>query len=141
MNKQQALEALLEVCRKQERPDQEVAVVPHAQTIQELVSLVGDLDVILRTPVSVRRDARLRQTLAALGGRALYLLVDEVELVQGRELDEWLAASEATVNTISVDPGKVTGVVVVNPASYTPVPVNGALLREAYEKGRRDGRG
>jgi len=138
VNKQEALEALLTVCRKFERPDG-TPKTPHVTIMDELASLISSLDVILQTPVSHRRDVQLRQTLGAIGGRVVYLLVDEVEPVVGKELDDWLKEKEG-------------GTVVKSPASYTPAAINGltivqpssrldvGLLQEAYAKGLREGR-
>lgn len=90
MNKQQALEALLEVCRKQEEPGREVARVPHEEALLSLLEAARNLDVLVASPGSRRRTAGIRETLKLLGGLALYLLVDEVEVVEGRALEEWL---------------------------------------------------
>lgn len=133
MNKQEALVALLARCRKYEEKDGEVARVAHEQVLTELLDEVRALDLVEGMPPSARRTAKLRLLLEQIGSKALYLLVDEVEVVAGRSLDEWL-----------VDQGpqyvsNASGISIVHgPAS--PAAINGAMVREVYAKGVQDGR-
>lgn len=112
MNKQEALVALLEVCRSQEEPGREVARAPHEEVLALLVDAGRDLDVIAASPAGRRRNAKLRAHLAAIGGMALYLLVDEVDVVEPAE---------------EVGYGKGS-FVTPSPSSYAPVTINGGLV-------------
>lgn len=135
MNKQEVLEALLIEARRYEASTEEVRTWPQADIENALLEQMRDLDHIiaaLRTTDTARGRAQYRQRLVRVAGAALALLVDEVEVVTGRSLDEWLAAREPKQSGVG-------GVVVhVNPAPVSAA--NMALAREAYAAGLRDGR-
>lgn len=93
MNKQEALEALLTKMRDWEQPYEEVkSATPGVVTdslrrnyarlmdLREAEMYGGGVD-----------DAEFQAALICLGAAALYLLVDEVEVVTSRPLKEWLA--------------------------------------------------
>lgn len=88
MNKQQALEALLAKCRTWEERGREVK---SARDAGVRLALKKELEWLV-----LRGDARYasedKHHLISIGAAALYLLADEVEVVTGRTLDEWLAA-------------------------------------------------
>lgn len=75
MNKQEALEALLAACRAQEGRAQDDLWARLIRTSREAAS---------------GPEGRQNEALVALGGVVLALLVDEVEPVVGRDLDDWL---------------------------------------------------
>lgn len=97
MNKQQALEAFLVLCRTYEQPHEEVACLRHEEALAKAVEAARNLDVLVASAPSARRTAGIRETLKLLGGLALYALVDEVEVVEA------------------------------SPAAYAPVVVNGII--------------
>lgn len=92
MNKQEALEAILEQCRKYEQAHEEVRR--------------ADPEVVLRGLLRMARlahgaqdnsdEAGMREMVLGVAGAALYLLVDRVEIVSGRTLEAWLAEQKLT---------------------------------------------
>lgn len=145
MNKQQALEALLVRCRTYEEGNREVAATAHEKVLEQLMENVRNLDVVVAMPPSARRTAKLRVMLEQVGAKALYLLVDEVEVVAGRSLDEWLADADANYGA-PIGGGTVQDAiraapnVVVTSGPANPTAINGAMMREVYAKGVQDGR-
>lgn len=87
MNKQEALERMLEECRKWEGARPEKAV-PKGEAWGALVELVAASDAAAYPDLPP-------EVLGLIGGAALYLLVDETERVSGRSLDEWLKEHSA----------------------------------------------
>lgn len=104
MNKQEALVDVLAACRGFEQPHEEVQRVSDndvwrqmKQGVAWLRELAGD------RPVghASRPSPEARERLARIAGAALYLLVDEVEIVAGRTLEAWLADKKLTGHVIS----------------------------------------
>lgn len=115
MNKQQALEALLTKMRQWEQPQEETRAVHEGEVMAELKAEASRMQSVDRT------------ALIAIGAAALYLLTDEVTVVAGRSLDEWLAEPGNREGMAMVK--KLGGALVA--AGYTgpanPQPINGSI--------------
>jgi hypothetical protein len=92
VNKQQALEAILRKVRGWEEAFAEVRAVHPDLVFGQLRNQVLSMTPSLGTRPYTKNQEALLITAAA----ALYLMVDEVTVVEGRRLEEWLASSEDT---------------------------------------------
>lgn len=125
MNKQEALEALLTKARQWEHPHEEVRWVDVGTVFQDLSATVQLIDRMVAMPLSSRPEdysEELKRLLTVAGAAALYLLADEVELVQGRSLEKWLAAKGEGIP-------QMPGYARMHPGS-NPQPVNGTIGKE-----------
>lgn len=93
MNKQQALVGALEKMRGWESPVTEEQVQHDVYVFTVMREGVEWLAKRSRLQVDTTGDADAvaQDMLMRVAGAALYLLVDELEIVEGRTLDEWLA--------------------------------------------------
>lgn len=93
MNKQEALEGILVKCREWEQRTEEVKAVHGTQVADVMHRNVMRLLDMREAEVAGAKldDAEFKAALFCVGAAALYLLVDEVEVVEGRSLEEWLA--------------------------------------------------
>ena len=91
VNKQQALEAILRKVRGWEEPSAEVR---HQDESYVLTQLRQRTEWLVRRRQYRSGDAAEKRELVAIAAAALYLLVDEVTLVEGRTLEEWLSSDE-----------------------------------------------
>jgi len=92
VNKQEALEALLEECRLYEQPHEETRLVDPSSVHDYVLDRARKLETIVATGGEPDQlYDRVRAVLISLAGGALYLLVDEVEVVETRSLEDWLA--------------------------------------------------
>jgi len=85
MNKQQALEALLCRVRSWEQPHEEVRATEAGVVFRELFRAVERVDQLVATPRSRRQPSyskEMESLLKTAGAAALYLLVDEVDVVE-----------------------------------------------------------
>lgn len=134
MNKQEALAAVLTEARRYEEPHREVRSWEGGQIEDTLLEQARDLDHLITRlrsgDVTARTEAQYRQRLVRLAGAALQLLITEVTVVEGKALEDWLKEKEHRPQLH----------ITTSPASYQPVALNGALAREAYDRGLRDGR-
>lgn len=89
MNKQEALEALLTKEREWEAETEEVRATPPGLVLEVLHASTMRLMDMREAEVPSLSD--YRAALIRAGAAALYLLVDEVEIVAGATLDAWLA--------------------------------------------------
>lgn len=85
--KQEALERLLQRVRRWEQPHEEVKLASHQQVFEELMEVVG-----LYAEDEGTDDAEAY--LVTIAAAAVYLLIDEVTVVEGRSLEEWLKVQE-----------------------------------------------
>lgn len=121
MNKQQALEAVLRKVRLWERPDGEVRLADPDMVFGKLLESARALDMLLaqltmNDELSPEAEAglmgRVRDLLGTLGAAAVYLMTDEVTVVEGE------SSSSPTRRSPQV--------VVTSGAAYEPAVVNGA---------------
>ena len=147
MNKQQALEEILTECRRHERPDGHKDV-GSLRALAELVQLAQYINEESLAESGI--NERVRQMLAELGGWVLYLLANEVELVVGVDLDEWLAqrgpsGSGGSSELPKREPVPVNGAMMHQPGVVLTIVdqprVDTGLAQEAYLRGVRDGGG
>jgi hypothetical protein len=143
MNKQEALVALLEVVRKWERTDSEVRRddVEVRSVFSALGEAARELETVLASVPSRRSSVQVRQRLITLGAAAVWLLVDEVEVVEGKALDEWLAEKAEPVAGVreavngSMRVHGTPGAMIVEKTSYVPVVVPRPSIT-TYDHGR-----
>jgi hypothetical protein len=129
MNKQEALAELLAVVRKWERTEAEVRRddVEVEAVFSAVSNATRDLETLLRSKPSRRSSAQVRQRLLTLGAAAVWLLVDEVEVVEGKALDVWLAEKAEPVAGVrepvngSMKVHGTPGAMIVEKTSYVPV--------------------
>jgi hypothetical protein len=91
VNKQEALEVVLRKMRGWEEPHEEVKAREDRYVYREMTHALdafsGMAGMNWQTPGA-------REYLKTIAAAALYMMVDEVEVVEGRTLDEWLASKE-----------------------------------------------
>jgi hypothetical protein len=94
VNKQQGLEALLVKMREWEHPDKEVRDTRNTASVlaalDRNIARLNDLREAEEFGVNVN-SPDVDSALITIGAAALSLLVDEVKVVTGRSLEEWLA--------------------------------------------------
>jgi hypothetical protein len=140
--KQEALELLLRKCRGWEAPHEEVRATDPADVKAQARQAWS----VIRSHDPADEEAH-REAWAAIGAAALYLLTDEVTVVEGRTLDEWLASNEVlspTVRVGSTDRSATVSFPVESPVGQqmltilnsglldVPRPVNGQIYREQH---------
>lgn len=129
MNKQQALERVLEGCRALEQGTAEVRRVDPGDVCEELLVSARALEFVLGAEDDPQQLDKLQELVVRIMAHGLYLLVDEVDVV---------------VPELNVRPGpggvvSVAGTPYVLPVgggSYQPTPVNGQLMAEVVELDR-----
>ena len=85
MNKQEALVEILSVCRSYEQPHEETRRVSPGAVHDLVLEAARTIDMLVGTGFDGSPDVaydRLREELLRIAGGALYLLVDEVDVVQ-----------------------------------------------------------
>jgi hypothetical protein len=113
MNKQEALEGILVKCREWEQRTEEVKAV-HGTQVADVMhrNVMRLLDMREAEVAGVKLDdAEFKAALFCVAAAALYLLVDEVEVVQGRSLEEWLGAPVGPLRGSPANPKPVNGVI------------------------------
>lgn len=139
MNKQEALEAVLTEARRYEEPNREVRARPEQEIGSELLDAARDLDLVitklLAGDVTVRTNAQYRNRLLRVAGAALALLVTEVEVVEGKALDQWLNEGGADRQEPTPVNGSITGRKPVQ-IHYVPPPFPSPQIIVIGEDGR-----
>lgn len=155
MNKQEALVAILEECRSHEQPHEETRRVLPGEVHDLVLDVARNLDLLMATGLDggtspdVAYD-RVRDALVRLAGGALYLLVDEVDVVDsGPDLEKWLAEGGAGRHGPTVINGAINSPtpMIVEQTRYVPVivpephrvAINDEELRYLRERQRRAG--
>lgn len=120
MNKQEALEAVLRKVRAWEEPGNEVRATDPVAVGEELLASARAIDLLVAQAESEDADEAFDivvfgEHLLTVAAAAVYLLVDEVTVVEPLSPSHPLTAGPAAI------PATVT----INPASYDPTPVNG----------------
>jgi hypothetical protein len=132
VNKQEALEAILTNARRYEHSHEEVRKWSSGEIEDALLEAARDLDRLVARRRSdgpfprgelVRLGAQFRDRLTRLAGAALELLIDEVEVVEGRALEEWLGASGDFHQSFGETYGSAS--------RPEPTPVNGGIVGKA----------
>lgn len=103
MNKQEALVAILAECRTYEAGHEEVRREDPEVVLRGMLRMA---ELAQQTP----DQEGAREMVLHVAGAALYLLVDEVEIVAGRALDAWLADQKLMSTTIQSWGGEVISV-------------------------------
>lgn len=124
MNKQEALVALLVKMREWEQPHEEVREADPGMVLEQMQEAFRDMDYAVGTREGV-------EFLTTIGAAALYLLVDEVTVVAGRSLEEWLADREPAIPFVSagmpVLPEYADPRIQHPPGRSAPQPINGTI--------------
>lgn len=106
VNKQEALEAVLAAVRQWEAPTEEVRAVEGEQVLRELVSAAGDIDSLVDMTPTANIEEQIWSRLVTVGAAAVWLLTDEVEIVAGKSLDEWLAGGAGVSGLVDAATGR-----------------------------------
>lgn len=100
MNKQEALEALLTKCRQWEQRGAEVPATSHPRVQEALNRNVDRLRDMLTPDSGVAyREGEFGAALITIGAAALFLLIDDWSVVEGKDLDAWLAEAPQEVHS------------------------------------------
>lgn len=134
MNKQEALVAALEKMRGWEEAGEEVQRQPDEYVYTMMVETVEWLAARHKYRTVVVPDKAAQEALARVAAAALYLLVDEIDVVAGRTLEQWLAETART------DPAN-SDVIVMSPGTVGAGPLSGLAGGSTYRRGVGPGAG
>jgi hypothetical protein len=83
VNKQEALEMLLVTCRRWEHEVEETRRVDPGLVYEDLVDSARAIEIVLASSdADELKDRKVEELLGRIGGAVLYLLVDEVTVVE-----------------------------------------------------------